>query len=422
MSIKLDRRKLASGLFARPLDKVNFNALLGLELARCLNAGAFVTVDVYADKGIGGCYTACGGVSTGGAYLRARDRKTWWLEDAYTCYWSELAAARTTSDHGLWKTVAGTATQLATEAVDLTAEERYPVFLSCYGTTIKSGRGSLANYRQAFYPYTVGVSYDGTPIVVTDTSIASGAFGMWDVAARYGNFPSGQSYWQSSWVNPLTLIIRDEAAGSPMLKPPEPLAYFEVPVEFFDLPEFDEHGNVNLTRQFYGVKMPEEIVELPKPVPEWVRRKKEVLERKGWSEEEIRAFLPEAFPVERINRLALTTSALIPTDGKGKPKNSTAIVRIFGGSPEYVHPIEKRIQAVKEMRGVRQLKREEAISLALKMDDKLHIHDLVPCTKHDLGGKCFKEYREWRIYTVGDKEEFADTDARKSYVKEGKGW
>jgi len=99
-----------------------------------------------------------------------------------------------------------------------------------------------------------------------------------------------------------------------------------------------------------------------------------------------------------------------------------AIVRVFGGSPEYVHPIEKRIQAIKEMRGVRQLSREEAIDLALKMDDKLHIHDLVPCTKHDLGGKCFQEYRDWRIHTVGDKPEHADTDIRKHYVKESKGW
>jgi hypothetical protein len=132
--------------------------------------------------------------------------------------------------------------------------------------------------------------------------------------------------------------------------------------------------------------------------------------------------MPEAFPVERINRLAVTWSALIPTDSKGKPTSNTALVRVFHSSPEYVHPIEKRIQAIKEMRGVRQLSREEAISLALKMDDKLHIHDLVPCTKHDLGGKCFQEYRDWRIHTVGDKPEFADTDIRKRYVKETKGW
>ena len=72
--------------------------------------------------------------------------------------------------------------------------------------------------------------------------------------------------------------------------------------------------------------------------------------------------------------------------------------------------------------GGRKLSREEAIDLALKFDDKLHIHDLVPCLKHDLGGKCFQEYRDWRIATIGDKPEFADTDIRKRYVKETKGW
>jgi hypothetical protein len=234
---------------------------------------------------------------------------------------------------------------------------------------------------------------------------------------RYGSFTSGVSYWPNGWTVYSTGILRPPSA-SPSL---EPLAYFEVPVEEFDLPEVDEEGNINITTKYYGIKLPQEIAEVRMPISELQNRRLKILMDKGFSEDEAAQILRFRLK-EKVNRLAVTYHALIPTDSKGKPTSNTAIVRVTESSPEYCHPIEKRIQAIKEMRGVRQLSREEAISLALKMDDKLHIHDLVPCTKHDLGGKCFQEYRDWRIYTVGDKPEFADTDIRKRYVKETKGW
>jgi hypothetical protein len=414
-SININRDSLASALVNASLDKCEFTTLLGVGYVKKYK-GNLSTSKSYGDKGAYTEYGNCAGVTTGGSYLRVRDREPYWIEGVASFYWTEIAVAQSTSDHGLWKTVNGANTTLGREAVDLTADGITLIFLSAYGTTIKSGR--LSTYVE----WNGNVSYTGTPISVTDTSISAGAItwgAWWD---RYGSFTTGVSYWPSGWTNMLGGAVRDEAAGSPPFAPPEPLAYFEVPVEEFHLPEVNDDSTVNLTTDFYGVKLPEEIAVLEKPVPEHIRRKREILERKGWSEEEIRAFLPEAFPVERINRLAVTWSALIPSDKSGKPIHGTAIVRVFGGSPEYVHPIDKRIQAIKEMRGVRQLSREEAIDLALKMDDKLHIHDLVPCTKHELGGKCFKEYRDWRIHMVGDKPEFADTDIRKHYVKEMKGW
>jgi hypothetical protein len=414
-SIKIDRLNLISGILGRPFNKTHYWSLYFL----LSTPSEYPDPDYeYTDIGLTGVYTGCAGVSTGGAYLQVRSRRSKKWDYEVTYYWLEIAVARSTSDFAMWKTVAGTNTQLATEAVDLTADAPNVVLLQVSGTTLKAARAPTANWQM---DPDVAVPSGDFKITVTDTSIASGTVNLNCTTSRYtpSTYWGAQSYWYNAWTSlyPAYTVIRPPSSPSP-----EPLAHFEVPVEEFHLPEVNPDGTVNLTTDFYGIKLPEEIAVLEKPVPEHIRRKKEILERKGWSEEEIRAFLPEAFPVERVNRLAVIWSALIPTDKNGKPINGTAIVRVFGGSPEYVHPIEKRIQAIKEMRGVRQLSREEAISLALKMDDKLHIHDLVPCTKHDLGGKCFQEYRDWRIHTIGDKPEFADTDIRKRYVKETKGW
>ena len=375
-----------------------------------------LTSDVFADKAVFTVYNFPQGVSTGGGYLQARQNDV--TPNDWNYYYVRQEPAASTADRKIVKKYAGTATVIATEAADYNDWAQPGVKFQTTGTTLKV----LSPQDSTNYWWFSPLEDMLTTLMVeklsaTDTAIASGRFGIvnyWDTY-HPGHGTTGITYMFSEWTEWITTFILDPQSPSML----EPLAYFEVPVEFFDLPEFNEDGTVNLERRFYGVKMPEEIVTVEKPVPEPIRKKKEILERKGWSPEEIRTFLPEAFPTEKINRLAVTYSALIPTDNNGKPKNNTAIVRVFPSSPEYVHTIEKRIQAIKEMRGVRQLSREEAISLALKMDDKLHIHDLVPCTKHDLGGKCF---RDWRIATIGDKPEHADTDIRKRYVKETKGW
>jgi len=426
-SVKIDKSKLQAALckYGRIDHMVPFSWLhemgdrLVYRRAEGSTMEAVLTKDTYADKAIFTVYGFPSGVSTGGAYLQAREADIATNDRNY--YYLRQEPAASTADRKIVKRVGGTETVLATEAADYSDWVQSGVKLQCLGTTIKA---FMAYDGTTYWWHSPLEDILSTIMVeklsVTDTSLSSGRFGItnhWDTY-HYGHGTTSISYVFSDWVSwEMTFIL--DAASPSML---EPIAFFEAPVEFFDLPEYNEDDTVNISRQFYSVKMPEEIVTVEKPVPQCVQRKVEVLRRKGWSEEEIKAFMPEAFPVERINRLAVTWSALIPTDSKGKPTSNTALVRVFHSSPEYVHPIEKRIQAIKEMRGVRQLSREEAISLALKMDDKLHIHDLVPCTKHDFGGKCFQEYRDWRIHTVGDKPEFADTDIRKRYVKETKGW
>jgi len=429
-SINIDRSLLASALINRPLDFCNFLSLFGYEMIRADRGESLQTLTSYADKGLGVRYAACDGVTTGGSYLEVRSKRSWWSSPSEnTGYWSEIAVGRSTEDHRLWKTISGSNTIIGTESVDITPEDATDVFLIAVGTTIKSKRtdSSLWNYTQA-------VADVGTPITVTDSDITSGYLRLKNTGSRYGSFGSGTAYWRNAWVIPHTAVIRDETSGSPaMLDAPEPIAYFEMPIEGSGKLPTDEIGeprpvfvwddeDIKAQADPYRIEMPKEVVKIEKPVPKPLQKKVEVLRRKDWSDEEIYALFPEAYPYQEVNRLAVTWSALIPLDSKGQLRSNIAVVRVFQSSPSYCHSIEKRIQAIKEMRGVRRLSREEAINLALKIDDKLHIHDLLPCRKHELGGKCFKEYRDWRIHTVGDKEEFADTKARKYYVLGFKGW
>jgi len=420
-TINIDKASLRKALTSYGTEDYGFfTELWALGLASIDGDQRVFTRKVHADRSIFVNMGNVGGVSTGGAYVQARSHLVWYSPREATYYWCCVETARATDDLGLYKTVNGSVTRLAGWATDIDPDKGTTLLDLCTkATTIE------------VWTYDWNVTYDWLPdkrpneisgsnlrIQVTDSSIAEGLFGYLTWGMRYGQFTSGISYWPNAWNVIDTGILRPPSA-SPSLKP---LAYFEVPVEFFDLPEVDDEGNVNITRQYYGVKLPSEIAYVKRTLPPFLKRKYEILKARGWKDEEIRALMPEAYPYMKVNKLALSYSALIPTDNKGKPKDAVALLRVYESSPSYLHSIERRVQALKEMRGVRRLSREEAIRTALKMDDKLHIHDLVPCTKHELGGKCFKEYREWRIGSVGEKEEFADTDIRKRYVKTAKGW
>jgi len=144
----------------------------------------------------------------------------------------------------------------------------------------------------------------------------------------------------------------------------------------------------------------------------------------GTAEDPFRPQIPEEIvehPVYgRTNQLSLSFSALIPTDSAtGKPIHSTAIVRVFEQPNRQTHlyPIEKCLDALRDMRGVRELNRGEAIALAQKIDDKLHLHDLISIPKPDKTQ--IKEYIDWRMST--HKVEM-DVKNAERYIQEDKGW
>jgi len=97
----------------------------------------------------------------------------------------------------------------------------------------------------------------------------------------------------------------------------------------------------------------------------------------GSEEEPFRPQMPQEI-VDGVNRLALSWSAVIKTGRDGKPTEYVAVVRIL--SQPYrqpnLRPIADCIAELKEMRGVIELKREEALKRAKELDDVLTDEDL----------------------------------------------
>lgn len=424
MSVEIDKEQLADAYqYTGDVDEETWLlALMGWDWGR-FRGVQLCTKESYADKSVYTFYSPCEGVTTGGAYLFARYQRAKWIDasEPNTKYWVELAPAKSTSDVGLWKTVDGADTELARESVDLTDWDRQHMILSCEGTTLHVYRGSGSD---------IGLYPDSTPaggalkISDTDSAIDEGALGVANFLSRYSptTYQGQADYLQAGWTHPASRIMPPHSET-----PMEPIAYFEAPIVgsgvIPDKPvSLEEEQAGEVTVDPYRVELPEEVIEQPLKVPVAYKNRADVLRKHGLDEEVIKAIIPQAFKTERVNRLAMSYSALIPTDSHGKPTGNTGIVRVFQSTRPEVHSIEKRVEAFKKMQGVTRIKQDQAITKALHVDEKLHIHDLVACRKHPLGGKCFREYKEWRVGSVSEKPEFADTEGRKRYVKAGKGW
>jgi len=314
---------------------------------------------------------------------------------------------------------------MATEAVDVTVETREQILLSATGATIELGRAPTDNWHR---DPTASVPAGDIKLSVTDTAISSGVIGCASNFARYipSTYWGALSYWSYAWVAWFSQIIRD-----PTSEVPKPVAYFEMPVVGSGKLPKDELGdprpvsiwdNEEIQVDPFRVELPQEIVDKPVSVSRLLEQKVAVLKKRGWTTEEIKAFMPEAFPVERINRLAITYSAHIPSDKNGKPLHGTAIVRVYESSSPELRSLEERIKAISQMPRCRKLSREEAIRLAMERDDKLFIHDLIACQKHPESptSKCCREYIDWREKTLGVKRDLIDDNLMARYVKEEK--
>jgi hypothetical protein len=199
-------------------------------------------------------------------------------------------------------------------------------------------------------------------ITVTDSAFSSGSFGT---TINVQNTSSTQEF------PALPAYLR--APSSPA---PQPLGYFEVPII----------GDGSADNPF-RVQVPELIV--------------------------------EDANLGKRNLLALSHSALIPTDKSGKPIHGTAIMRVFA-QPDRdpsLKPISDCIVALKAMRGVTKLTREMAIKRAKQMDDKLSDSDLLMITKPTK--QQIREYADWRknIHNV----EMSEAEIIQ-YLANDKGW
>jgi hypothetical protein len=262
-------------------------------------------------------------------------------------YAQTIYGVATTADHIIRKMVAGTLTNIVTEAVDLVTTNIRSLKFSCLGTTLKAYRADLTTPK----------------LTATDTSFASGYFGIQALDASYNRLISPEGF----------LFAKKEAASS---SSPQPLAYFEVPII----------GDGSLDNPFRA-QMPEYIVE------------DNILGKR--------------------NLLAVSHSALIPTDAKtGKPIHGTALIRIFE-QPERdsrLYPISKCLDALRAISGVSELARGKAIKRAKQMDDKLCDFDLTITspTKQQIS-----DYVAWRrsVFNIDMTEEQAQY-----YLASDKGW
>ncbi|MEM2313129.1 MAG: hypothetical protein QXP83_07890 [Candidatus Nezhaarchaeales archaeon] len=336
--------------------------------------GALITEDVYADAAVVLVGTGCG------VYMASVAR----LVDINNHYHQWLYSGFSGADNQVLKTVAGTRTLLASEAVDIDPFSCV-IKTSCAGST-------LTGYR---WRPTTPIDLASLPaatgsVSATDTSLTSGRFGL-DVR---GSARSAAAYMLSS---------------SPS---PPPVAYFEAPVV----------GSGTLEDPF-RVQMPEEMAW------EWslnpaAKKKYDLLKLKGFMDEEIATLFPEVLSC-RTNRLALTHSSLIKTDkATGKPVDYVAVVRVFDQPDRQAHlrPILGGLTALRGMVGVRELTRDEAIVRAKQIDPDLTDVDLVRISPTDPNFKIIlKDYIRHRE-GLGVKRELIDDKLMERYLTETKGW
>lgn len=300
-----------------------------------------------------------------------------WLS-VYYFYLSRIAIPESSADFDIRKVVGGTDTRLAYESVNLSNLVTYTRKFRVVGSTLQAFRTDMVTPK----------------ISATDTSISSA--GYWGYRSR-----------ETPYVRMMTQYF-----SSPPVVPIKPVEYFEVPVS----------GSGTDDDPFTAV-MPEDIAYDWSLNPQ-ARKRYEVLKSRGFSDEEILTLAPEVMSC-RVNRLALTHSSLIVTDtATGKPKDYVAVVRIFDqpDRQESLKPIDKAIQALRELSGVRKLDRDEAIRMAKRLDDRLTDVDLLPVDRSDKSLKQrIKDYVEHRK-GLGVRDEHINDEVLNQYVVEDKGW
>lgn len=351
------------------IDKVVYSSLL--------TAGYVVlTRDIFSDKAV---FSACQVNSHCALVARLQN-----FSSFYVNYFNPAASS---ADHHIDKYENGTATRLATEAINIDNKGR-GLSLSCSSSTLKSMRFEITSIIDPF-----NLPAPDYTLTATDTTFEAGHFGYRPLRE---NSPHGGS-------SPDAVYLKD-----PMSPAPEPISYLEVPVV----------GSGTIDDPFRA-QMPE-IIEIEPSIDRRIFKKYEILKNKGFTEEEIMELFPEVLTI-RVNRLALTHSSLIKSDGAGKPQEYTSIVRVFHqpDRPAYLYPVEKVIEALQAIPGVRRLTREEAIRRAKQLDDKLHDYDLLQLRPDK---RMVREYKEWRIHNMGVREELINEEQIAHYIGEDKGW
>jgi hypothetical protein len=255
------------------------------------------------------------------------------ITDRNNMYFNQYNPTFTASDHILAKVVAGTATTLATEAIDIDNSGR-GLMISCSGTSIKSMRFEMTNPIDP-----LSLPTPNYTISTTDTSFSSGKWGFRTIRESH---PHGAIDTSSAYL---------KAPASPS---PKILGYYEVPII----------GDGSYENPFRP-NLPEVIEIIDKT------------ELDNYDIELVKAIKNNNM---KVNRIALSWSALIPTDLKtGKPINSTCIVLIRKQTERQKHlwKVNEALAKIEKNANARKLDVNQAKNKAIAMDKKLKESDLV---------------------------------------------
>jgi len=203
---------------------------------------------------------------------------------------------------------------LETVRPEVTADLRLRKIIAGTYTTLASEAVDIASYTYWKIKLEIvnstlrGYREDMTTpkITATDTDIATE--GYWGVD-EYGSQDTGRALWLLSYTCKLV---------TPSSPSPKTLRYYEVPVV----------GTGTIDDAFRP-ELPEEIADHPR--------------------------------FGKVNRLAFSWGAIIPTDRKtGKPKEYTALIQIFEQPvrQDHLHPIPKCLEALEAISGVKRLRKD----------------------------------------------------------------
>jgi len=242
--------------------------------------------------------------------------------DKNNFYFSRIFTANNTADHEISKFVAGTYIVLVREAVDLA--QGHWIKFSLSSATLKSYRDWAATAQ----------------ISVTDTSFSSGNFGITINrinASTTQQFPHFPAYLR--------------AAGSPS---PKPIGYYHVPITGKGTPDDPYRPDLPAVLE---VPTSTELDGYPENLRNAIRN------NKGG----------------QVNRIAVSWSALIPTDPlTGIPLSKTCIVRVFEQPDRQPHlwKLSEALAKIETTPEIRKLDVTQAKRRALEMDKKLNEKDL----------------------------------------------
>jgi len=248
-------------------------------------------------------------------------------------YYSEENSNNVTKDHRIFKINASGLVELACDAIDIPSSAYYIHQFIAQGATLTS---NLTNSP-------AGIN---SSISATDTEFTVGLFGY-----KITDIDNKRPYvLESAYLMPATkakLKIRYKTGD----------CYFILPLT-----------GTGEKEDMYRPLLPEQTKICP--VDQRLYKKYKMLRLARFTNKQIFTIFSELNAL-KINVYAVSHSNIMPIEGR-RINDSICVVAVFRTDGKFLLPFEERLEKIKEIKGAKRISREEAIKLALKLNDKFH--------------------------------------------------